>query len=182
MTNPFRVSATVSRIDVFFERQPLARRFGQHAREIGATLWLWASLVGFVGVIFAAATFVGHSLSRGVVVALIYGLGALAGLVGVITAALALVRTFGRSATDALVPRRIGFHAAGIEVESGSGVVTQERYVWLAGASRSSSFIELSLAHDRPLFVRITKSSIGAEPFAMLCSWLEEHRVIDRGR
>jgi hypothetical protein len=182
MTSPFRVSATASRVDVFFDRQPFVRRFWLDVRTIGPSAGLWLSLLAFVALIFAAVALVGGGMSRGIVVGLVYVLVSLVALGAILTGGGALLRALLPSASDALLPRRIGFRQDGIEVESAAGAVTQQRYAWLAGARRAGTGVELSLAHDRPIFVRITPASTGQEAFAKLCAWLQDHGVLGMDR
>ncbi len=121
MTSPFRVSATASRVDVFFDRQPFVRRFWLSVLAIGRPAGLWLSLVAFVALVFGAVALVGGGMSRGVVFGLGYVLLAIVVFGVIVTGVVAFFRALLPSAGDALLPRRIGFRQDGIEVESQRG-------------------------------------------------------------
>lgn len=88
------------------------------------------------------------------------------------------VRALDPSPYELLLPRELTFQKDGIHVVPRHGHPYETSYGFIPRARLEARGVELSLAHDVPVRVLVSKAALGPEAFELIVSWLREHRTL----
>ncbi len=88
------------------------------------------------------------------------------------------VRALEPSPYELLLPRELTFQEDGIHVVPRHGHPYQTGYGFIPRARLEARGVELSLAHDAPVRVHVSRAAIGPAAFDLIVGWLREHRTL----